>query len=497
MSATHRIFMRSTMLMLALGALILFSIIASSIWLLGRTQDMFDVVVQERQVRRTIADLLQNLTDAETGQRGYIITQQQDFLRPYTDSVGDVRNILANLDKQMANQPERARQLPQLHRLVDAKLGELEATLNLARIGRIQESVDAVRGGFGKNAMDEIRQLLETMRDTADISLDEGIAAQKRASNWLTWFTLGGAIAIVAVLGGALAVIIQHVRELSQARQEVELLNRGLEARVQERTEDLIQANQEIQRFAYIVTHDLRAPLVNVMGFTAELDTALKSLQAYVLSEGAQLSEQQIADARLAASEDLPEAIGFIRSSTRKMDGLINAILKISRDGRRQLKPEPVSLNEILQTTAASVQHQIGESGGKVDISIDVDMIVSDRLSIEQILGNLFDNAIKYRRPEIPLNLAARTVQDGRHFIRIDIKDNGRGIAAEDHERIFELFRRSGQQDQRGEGIGLAHVRSLARNLGGEITVTSQLGAGSTFTLRLPRDLSKLVRSET
>ncbi|MDQ0455400.1 sensor histidine kinase [Rhizobium paknamense] len=495
MSATNAIFMRSTLLMLAVGAVILVSLIASSLWLVGRTRDTFSVVVEERTIRSTSADLLQALTDAETGQRGYIITRQNEFLTPYDNAVNRTETLMSALEEQLARHPERAHRVPQLRSLVQSKLKELSATVDLARSGRWDEAVSVVRGGFGKNVMDDVRTILDEVRNDADRSLNNGVSAQLSASTWLKWFTLGGAVAIVLVVGGAIAIIIQHVRELSEARNEVEVLNRGLEERVQERTEDLIQANQEIQRFAYIVTHDLRAPLVNVMGFTAELDTALKALQTYVLADGDSLSEQQIADARLAAAEDLPEAINFIRSSTRKMDGLINAILKISRDGRRQLKPEKVSLKEIIEITAESVHHQIAESDGRTDIHIAVNEIISDRLSIEQILGNLFDNAIKYRRPDQPLILSVRTVQDGRHFVRIDIEDNGRGIAEEDHERVFELFRRSGQQDQRGEGIGLAHVRSLARNLGGEITVKSSLGAGSTFILRLPMDLSKLVRS--
>jgi signal transduction histidine kinase len=273
------------------------------------------------------------------------------------------------------------------------------------------------------------------------------------------------------------------------------VLNQGLEARVAERTEDLMQANQEIQRFAYIVTHDLRAPLVNIMGFTAELDASLKALQAYVLNDGKPVSEEEIREARLAASEDLPEAIGFIRSSTKKMDGLINAILKISRDGRRQLKPEIVELQPLLETITNSVYHQISESDGQIHLDIKAPRLNTDRLSVEQILGNLFDNAIKYKDPHRPLTLAVRTAPEGRHMVRIEVEDNGRGIAEQDHERVFELFRRSGQQDQSGEGIGLAHVRSLARNLGGEITVRSRLGEGSTFVLRLPSDLSRLVRS--
>jgi signal transduction histidine kinase len=88
-----------------------------------------------------------------------------------------------------------------------------------------------------------------------------------------------------------------------------------------------------------------------------------------------------------------------------------------------------------------------------------------------------------------------RAMPAKRNGVRIEVEDNGRGIAPEDHERVFELFRRSGVQDRAGEGIGLAHVRSLVRNLGGEITVTSTLGGGSTFIIRLPSDLSQFVRS--
>ena len=93
------------------------------------------------------------------------------------------------------------------------------------------------------------------------------------------------------------------------------------------------------------------------------------------------------------------------------------------------------------------------------------------------------------------MNLSVRSYSAGRNMLRLEVADNGRGIAPEDHERVFELFRRSGLQDNPGEGIGLAHVRSLVRNLGGEITVTSTLGGGSTFIIRLPTDLSQYVRS--
>lgn len=495
MSATNANFVRTTFLMLIVGTIVLTGIIISSLWLVERNQATFTYIVQERDIRRAAADLLQTLVDAETGQRGYILTQDESFLDVYKKSLTEVRQNLTLVADLVKGRPIKAERIPELRRLTESKLDEMMQSVELTRSGRQDEAIQLVKSELGRVLMDEIRTTLEFFKTQSDINVQRGIDEQVEATSQLRWFTIGGGVAILAVMGGAIAIITQHVRALSSARREVELLNSGLEERVNERTEDLMQANQEIQRFAYIVTHDLRAPLVNVMGFTAELDTSLKALQAYVLADGGAPTEEQIREARLAASEDLPEAIGFIRSSTKKMDGLINAILKISRDGRRPLKPEQIGLKNLVESTSANVHHQVSESDGEIHLDIRVSSINTDRFSLEQILGNLFDNAVKYKHPERPLNLTVRAMAEGRNLVRIEVEDNGRGIADEDHERIFELFRRSGQQDKSGEGIGLAHVRSLARNLGGEITVRSRLGSGSTFVLRLPSDLSRIVRS--
>ncbi|PJI44744.1 MAG: histidine kinase [Rhizobium sp.] len=495
MSATNANFVRTTILMLIVGTIVLTGIILSSLWLVDRSQSTFAYIIEERDIRRAAADMLQTLVDAETGQRGFVLTQDESFLGVYEKSLAEVRKNLALVTELVKGRPIKEERIPELRRLTESKLEEMIHTVDLTRSGRQDEAILLVKSELGRVLMDDIRAILEFFKTQSDANVQRGVDEQLEATRQLKWFTLGGAVAILAVMGGAIAIITQHVRALSSARREVELLNDGLEERVNERTEDLMQANQEIQRFAYIVTHDLRAPLVNVMGFTAELDTSLKALQTYVLADGGTLTEEQIREARLAASEDLPEAIGFIRSSTKKMDGLINAILKISRDGRRPLKPEQIGLKNLVEATSASVHHQISESAGEVHLDIRVSSINTDRFSLEQILGNLFDNAVKYKHPERPLNLTVRAMPEGRNLVRIEVEDNGRGIADEDHERIFELFRRSGQQDKSGEGIGLAHVRSLARNLGGEITVRSKLGSGSTFVLRLPSDLSRIVRS--
>jgi signal transduction histidine kinase len=495
MSATQTGFVRSALLFLLIGTGILIIIIVATFGLVERTRTNFNDIIAERDIRRMSADLMQKLTDAETGQRGFLITRDEAFLSPYQAAVGEIRLAVEQLAEAVDGRPIKERETAELSTLVDGKLTEMARTIDLIRSGDQAGALALVETNVGRRSMDRIRTILDDFKEKSDLSVDNGAEAQISATRQLQWITIAGGIAIVVIMGAALFVVAQHIRALATSQQEVRRLNEGLEARVAERTEDLMQANQEIQRFAYIVTHDLRAPLVNIMGFTAELDTSLKALQAYVLNDGKPLSEDEIQSARLAASEDLPEAIGFIRSSTRKMDGLINAILKISRDGRRQLKPEEIELKPLVETITASVYHQISEGDGTIDLDIRADHLITDRLSVEQILGNLVDNAIKYKNPNRPLALTVRSMPEGRHMVRIEVQDNGRGIAEQDHERVFELFRRSGQQDKAGEGIGLAHVRSLARNLGGEISVTSRLGEGSTFVLRLPSDLSRLVRS--
>ena len=480
--------------MLGLGVALLLGMVATSLWLVQVNNKYSQETADLRRLRASILDVLTTVQDAETGQRGYLLTGDAQYLAPYQDALETLGKKRALLAERVGDRAEYAPDLQKLQSTLDSKFAEMNKTVALAKEGRTQEAVDLVRGDTGLVYMHDIRETLDVYQQRTDDRLRIIVAEQLSAAENLRWVTILGSIAIIGVVGGALWLITKYIRELMRSREEVDELNRGLEERVNERTRDLIRANQEIQRFAYIVTHDLRAPLVNIMGFLSEFDASLKPVQAFVLADGKAIPEQQIKDARIAVEEDLPEAMGFIRSSTRKMDQLINAILKISRDGRRKLQAEKVDIKDLLVTAGASVQHQVSATNGAIDVDVQSFTVISDRISLDQILGNLFDNAVKYQMPGRPLQLSARILPQGRGLVRVDISDNGRGIDEDDHERIFELFRRAGQQDQQGEGIGLAHVRSLIRNLGGDITVASELGKGSTFQLTLPTDLRKITR---
>lgn len=496
MPSSNASFVRSALIMLALGVLILTVIVGTSLWLVRENSVYSDEVAQIRQVRSAAADLLSTLQDAETGQRGFVLTLDRKYLDPYYTAIQNLQQRRQRLRDATADISRYTEGLAPLDNAIDGKLKDLSSTITLASQGQMADALSIVRSDTGNAAMAVVRSTLTGLVAATDDRLRVIVTEQLDAAGNLQWVTIGGAIAIVIVIGGAVLIIVQHVRELARAQRELEVVNVGLEERVSERTQDLMQANQEIQRFAYIVTHDLRAPLVNIMGFLSELETSLKAVNAYVLADKRPVSEEEIREARLAVEEDLSEAMSFIRSSTRKMDSLINAILKISRDGRRKLAPERIDLKAVLETAAANVQHQIAASEGTVEIDVRVPSLVTDRFSLDQILGNLFDNAVKYRSPNRSLDLHVNAVPAGKGRIQIDIRDNGRGIGKTDLERVFELFRRAGEQEQPGEGIGLAYVRSLMRNLGGDVTVASTEGVGSTFTLELPTDLSTIIKAE-
>ena len=239
---------------------------------------------------------------------------------------------------------------------------------------------------------------------------------------------------------------------------------------------ELRESNEEVQRFAYIVSHDLRAPLVNVMGFASEL----ASVQSDV--------HKALTDHPLQAQidEDFGEALGFIKASVQRMERLIAAILRLSRDGRRLFNAETLDMVALVKTLADAQHHQCEAAGAIVTVSPDLPVVVADRLAVEQIFGNLIDNAVKYLDDARPgrVSVSAKLV-GGRHA-RYEVQDNGRGIETRDQARVFELFRRVGAQDRPGEGIGLAHVKSLVRALGGSIDVSSELDVGTTFSVTLP-----------
>ena len=474
-------------------------------------------VAHTYEVESAIADIRLYDERIETARRGYLLSHDERFAEGVNATRGQLDAALERVRRLTIDNPAQQANVARLKGLVGEQGQAIDVSIAFARGGAHDAS------GFyqdtGVAVTREIREVTDRMGAEERVKLTRRDAARQASVRQLIAIATAAGALLVAVAIGSLLIILRYTRDLARSRAALSTLNQGLEDQVATRTADLQRANDEIQRFAYIVSHDLRSPLVNVMGFTAELEAAARPLAD--LLERAEAEAPQIVSpaAREAVRTDLPESIGFIRTSTQKMDRLINAILQLSRQGRRVLTPEPVDMTRVLQGVADNLQHRSGELGAEItvhggearvrgvdhldgapvmatDLRASVSLViaglpptVSDRLALEQIFSNLVENALKYLKPGRPGRIAISGHRNGARLV-YEVTDNGRGIDPKDHERVFELFRRAGVQDQPGEGIGLAHVRALAYRLGGTVTCESALDQGATFRVSLPARLT-------
>jgi PAS domain S-box-containing protein len=276
---------------------------------------------------------------------------------------------------------------------------------------------------------------------------------------------------------GKVVQVVHVAKDITDRKRSEDLLQRS--------AAELRAANEELKSFVYSVSHDLRAPLVNVKGFTAELERTLKEALELLGSIVRDLPDEKRALLQQLLQQDVPESVAFVSSSIDRMEGLISAMLKLSRCGGRELNPETVDLASLTRFLLDTFAHQIEQKHVAVHVDT-LPVIVADKMAIEQIMGNLLDNALKYLAPERQGDLTVVADQtDGETIVRVT--DNGRGIAQDDIPKIFEIFRRVGRQDVPGEGMGLAYVKALVRRLGGRIWCDSEQDKGTTISFSIPR----------
>ena len=481
---------------MVLGFLALLAAGVAAGWLTYRTQVHAEWVAHTYEVENAILDVRRLIEQGETTRRGFLLVpEERRFLAVYNATGFALPQRLRHLRRLTSDNPAQARNNVALRGQLEALVVRRNRSIELMLRGDRAGALAAFRTELEAERMNAIRRTLDSMtREERRLLSIRDAELRDNVTAFYVILALAGLVFLALAITSLLAVL-SYTRDIGRSRDALASLNATLEDAVMDRTADLTRANEEIQRFAYIVSHDLRSPLVNVMGFTAELEAATGQLAQLVDKAEAEAPAILSDDARLAAREDLPEAIGFIRTSTQKMDRLINAILNLSRQGRRVLSPEPIDVGALVDTIRETLAHRLADADATLESEGALPVIVTDRFSIDQILSNLIENAVKYLKPGMPGRIVVRGRREGARAL-FEIADNGRGIDPRDHARVFDLFRRSGVQDQPGEGIGLATVRALVFRLGGVIDVTSTLGQGATFRLNLPLTLEPQDRSE-
>jgi signal transduction histidine kinase len=493
-----------------------------------RRRDATTRVQHVQQLLSTLDGVYARLVDAETGQRGYIITGLPEYLDPYRGAKQDARTGVARLNEALAPRPRQAARVDELRRLIDERFIILDEVMAVRdRAGRDAASEALLLAG-GAVVMDRIRDTVDAIRAAELERLDSYLLAQERATRaLLAVLVLGAALVmVVAVLTNGLfrrhaeeqerlnAELAEANMRLQDQAAELELQTQELHAQTiyledtsaelessneelerqraatQELSDGLARANEELRQansalvertaeaetanrgkteFLAAMSHELRTPLNAITGYVDLLE-----LQVY----GDTTESQRIALAR-------------IRSNARHLLVLINDILHFAKlqAGRIELRAVQVPLSSLLAEADEVMAPLVRAKNIRFDRLAGVDdvPVTGDRDRIRQILLNLLSNAVKYT--ESGGRVTLRTEVDGER-VRIRVSDTGAGIPAEMRESIFDPFvqlrRGPGGALTDGVGLGLSISRELARAMAGELDVESEDGSGSIFTLTLP-----------
>jgi signal transduction histidine kinase len=248
---------------------------------------------------------------------------------------------------------------------------------------------------------------------------------------------------------------------LRENEQEIRQLNATLEERVTRRTYELEAANKELRSFAYVVSHDLKAPLRGI----------------------SRLAHWIVEDYADAIDEKGREMSALLINRVKRMDDLIEGILQYSRVGRLETEQETLDLTDLLQ---AIIDSLAPPEDLHIEIASELPVIVGERIRIMQIFQNLLSNAIKFMD-----HVNGRITVGGEEhdaFWKLWVTDDGPGIDPKYHERIFKIFQTLRPRDeQENTGVGLAIVKKIIDLYGGEIWLESEVGKGCTFVFTLPK----------
>jgi light-regulated signal transduction histidine kinase (bacteriophytochrome) len=258
--------------------------------------------------------------------------------------------------------------------------------------------------------------------------------------------------------------VILPVLERALSVRRLRLENAALEKRVQERTMQLEAANQELDAFAFSISHDLRAPLRRISGFAGILEAGEPAL-----------------------SETGKGYLDKIKNCSKHMDQLISDLLNFSRTCRTEVRRTEVNLDEMLQKVIRDLEPETANRN-IVWTTNSLPRVQADAALIQQVLSNLISNAIKYSRPRDPAEIEIGTMPaETAGQITLFVRDNGVGFDMKYAAKLFGVFQRlHGENEFEGTGIGLANVRRIIARHGGRTWAEGKVDAGSTFYFTLP-----------
>lgn len=558
-----------------------------------------DWVIHSYEVLRQTQIVMRSVQDMDIGQRGYLLSERPEFLKPYEAAAKDIETQSAKLRAMLTDNPEQLKRADEIladikshHLLLDNQIQKFKSKKYVITIHDLEQS---------DNLMNSIRQKANVFRLTERAILDKREKEdRKQRSNYVDTIIAGSILSVIALIIANSLIIVQSSRrkraegELKRSEEIYTLVTQGINEGIyeydldhnnifyskgykkmlgysdaefpnnieslnehihpedfkqtwenvhsflegkadsyrnffrlrhkdghyiwvmsrgvgikdergkitkiigthtditeqKESEEYLKQLNSDLENFTYITSHDLRSPLVNLKGFASEMQISINELKTALAEIMPKRSTKTVQTIKQVIDNDLPEALGYIKTSVERLDQLTSAILDLSRIGRRDLKVEHINTEELVKKIIEGMAYEINNK--KVQVKVNkLPEVNCDLHALQQIFSNIIENAIKYLSDDREgiITIKGDIFPGETQFMIID---NGRGISEGDSARVFDMFKRARNVNEvRGMGMGMSFVKATVQRLGGKIWFESRLDQGTKFIFTIPNRMRR------
>jgi signal transduction histidine kinase len=436
-------------------------------------------MAQSQDILRGLERMRAAIAGAETSHRGYLITGNASYLQAYQKMLADIGPEMKRIAGLVSDNPQQSAQLVELKLNIDARAKTFEQVIAAYQRHGFKPAQELVAQDTGRGQTVQAYRNMDDMGALIQQQLTGSQQLQAAAEARLRYSIAALAVVLLAALSLIYLLVTRSVAAARRAEKLLSRLNVALETRVTERTLQLEQrslqleersaqlekTNLQLESFSYSVSHDLRAPLRAISGFSQILERRHRN----------------------ELSEEGRHFLDNIVEASAHMGRLIDDLLSYSRLGRKAIVLKPVATGQILLNISTTLQSRIVETRSSLHIPDDLPAVIGDHTLLTQIFTNLIDNALTYRKLEIPAQVSVHWRNAGNGQVVISVSDNGIGIAAEHFEKIFSVFQRLHSQDEYpGTGIGLAVVQKSVDMQNGKVWLESTPGSGTTFHVQLP-----------
>ena len=402
-------------------------------------------VEHTRAISIQLERVLSIYNDAETGQRGYLLTREIEYLEPFIKAKSSHRAVVNQLEALITDDPRQMYRIGVLRDRGQRKMDELSETVRLSQSGRHDEAMSIVRTSLGRRLMVEIRDTVRSMKDAELVAAKWKTAQLNRTRDAWQLTTLSiSAIAAAIVL----ATGVWTTRRFRDQYQKLQVFD------------ELKAVNDELEQFTRAACHDLRSPLRGI-------------------ANGAIIIREDEAD---HLSESSRQCLTMMETRVTRMERLLDDLYEYSRTSVEDPRVETIDTGPLV---AATLETLDVPEGFHVTVSPSMPTVVASSAPLRQVFHNLIDNAIKHHdRDDGVIHITAKTLGDHTEF---SVSDDGPGIPEEHRERIFQLFQTLQTKDHvDGSGMGLALLRKTVKRVGGKLWVEAKPPRGSRFCFTWP-----------